>query len=236
MTTVSKPLNERINDALSAKDPWACRGLMAEAETAAGASNEEYERLRAHALNPTLSDEDVAKARREMDDALFNRDRWQKAAETIRESVERFHRENAEREAIERYEECLRGMDAAAKIIRAEYVGLANRLGAMLGEMAEANRRMRRANAGLKALKPIGTPVVGEMYRDLVAAARLPALRARNPIYGMSKGAVPALEFHPEPMNAEEAPSNAKAASKTGEVPASGGEASPVSNLTEEAA
>lgn len=201
MTTLS----ERINEALNAKDPWACRGLIEEAEAAASASNEEYEQLRAHALNPTLSDEDVAKARREMDDALFNRDRWQKAAETIRESVERFHRENAEREAVERYEESRRRMEDAAQVLSAEYVGLANRLGAILGEMAEANRRMRRANAGLKALKPIGTPVVGEMYRDLVAAARLPALRARNPIFGMSKGAVPALEFHPEVTNAGEA-------------------------------
>jgi len=234
MTVSDKPLNERINDALSAKDPWACRGLVEEAEAASSASNEEYERLRAHALNPTLSDDDVAKARREMDDALFSRDRWQKAAETIRESVERFHRENAEREAVERYDESRRRMEDAAQVLSTEYLGLANRLGAILGEMAEANRRMRRANAGLKALKPIGTPVVGEMYRDVVAAARLPALRAGKPIFGMSKGAVPALEFHPEVTNAEKVHLTPKP--RPGPARSPDAVASPVGNSIEEEA
>lgn len=141
-----------------------------------------------------------------MDDALFSRDRWQKAAETILESVERFHRENSEREAVDRHEACRRRMEDAAQVLGAEYVALANRLGAILGEMAEANRLMRRANAGLKVIKPQGTPVVAEMHRELVAAARLPALRGGNPIFGMSKGAVPALEFHPETTTADVAP------------------------------
>ncbi|WAP69310.1 hypothetical protein [Jiella pelagia] len=77
-----KPLNERIRDALSAKDPDACRNLIAEAEAAAGAANEEHERLRQRALDPLVSDDELAAARKAMADALFDRERWQKAAES----------------------------------------------------------------------------------------------------------------------------------------------------------
>ena len=55
-------------------------------------------------------------------------------------------------------------------------------------------------------------------------------------IWGSDNSIAGTRVFIPEITNAEKAPSNAKAAAKTGEVPASGGEASPVSNRKEEAA
>jgi hypothetical protein len=73
--------------------------LLSEVETAANAADAAAEEARVRALDPLLSSDGVAVARREMDDAAFKRDRLKVAAAKLAERVEALKALEAERHA-----------------------------------------------------------------------------------------------------------------------------------------
>ena len=73
--------------------------LLVEVEAAAGAAETAAETARVRALDPLLSSDGVAVARREMDDAAFKRDRLKVAAAKLAERVEVLKALEAERHA-----------------------------------------------------------------------------------------------------------------------------------------
>jgi hypothetical protein len=73
--------------------------LLSEVETAANAADDAAEEARVRALDPLLSSDGVAVARREMDDAAFKRDRLKVAAAKLSERVAALKAFEAERHA-----------------------------------------------------------------------------------------------------------------------------------------
>src|SRR5262249_14247726 len=81
-------LDERIaaafGDAAKSADVAA---LIKQTEAASPSSNDAAERARKRALDPILSANDLAEARRQMEDAAFQRDRLQTAVTRLRERL-----------------------------------------------------------------------------------------------------------------------------------------------------
>jgi hypothetical protein len=89
--------------------------LLAEVETAANAADDAAEEARVRALDPLLSSDGVAVARREMDDAAFKRDRLKVAAAKLSERVAALKAFEAERHARAEHERVLAERNRLAK-------------------------------------------------------------------------------------------------------------------------
>ncbi|WAP69311.1 hypothetical protein [Jiella pelagia] len=126
----------------------------------------------------------------------------------VRDSVETFHSQAEDEKTRQRLDDARQRVTAAAKRIEEEYRPLANQVGALLGEMADANRCLRRAEAAAigRGVRDRG---VSQAHRDLVATARLPSLKSSAPIYGMGRSIAAGFEHHPEHIPNEGAGSDA---------------------------
>jgi DNA repair exonuclease SbcCD ATPase subunit len=114
--------------------------LIAEAEAAAAAADEAAERARERALDPALTANAVAEARRQMEDAVFRRERMQAAVTRLKERLlEVKALEENERRRIA-YDKVKAERDLLAQELKAIYPRIESQLGQLIPRI-EANDR-----------------------------------------------------------------------------------------------
>src|SRR4051812_49046087 len=105
MEVSMKPLDDRITTAFgSDASSEDIAGLISEVQAAASEASGKAEEARSRALDPALSGEAVATARREMDDAAFVRDRMATAAERLGARLKEVRRLEREQRRLAQYE------------------------------------------------------------------------------------------------------------------------------------
>jgi hypothetical protein len=214
-----QPLSERIQAAIKSGSSKGVQALIFEAERAAKDAVAEHDAARERALDPLLSDQDIAAARRAMEDADFTRERMTKAAQVLREKLAEFEAAETDAERQKVYDAALAKRDAAAERLKAEYPDLAHRLGALLAEVVAADREVEAANQSLpqgatritpveEAARPAKfNPVGGQTFvpngshwPKLVLEVKLPAFTCgrREPIWGRDNSLARNVQFIPE--------------------------------------
>jgi hypothetical protein len=123
------------------------RVLIKAAEAASVSANERAERARARALDPALSSNVVVEARRQMEDAAFERDRLQVAVTKLRERLiaVKADEENARRQ--EDYDEAEAVRDELAKELADLYPAFAEKIAPLLERIAANDRMIEYINA-----------------------------------------------------------------------------------------
>jgi hypothetical protein len=120
--------------------------LIRETEAAALSAGEAAERARKRALDPALSADDVAEARRQMEDAAFRRERLQTAVMRLRER----HKEVKEEEEDQRrrlaYERVKTERDKLAAELANIYPGIEQKLRELLPRIAANDREVEYIN------------------------------------------------------------------------------------------
>src|SRR4051812_19899497 len=122
MEVAMTPLDQRIADAFgSGASPDDIAALISEAQAAAAEASGKAEEARSRALDPALSGEAVAMARREMEDAAFVRDRMANAAERLGPRLKEVRHLERERRRQARYEIARTCRDHLAKELAETY-------------------------------------------------------------------------------------------------------------------
>jgi hypothetical protein len=126
-------------------------GLISEVQTAASDASGKADEARTRALDPALSLDIVAAARREMEDAAFTRDRMNVASTrlTVRLREVRFEEQDRQRQA--RYKIAQTTRDYLAQELAEQYPGLAAKLLLLLVQLADNDREIERINERLPA-------------------------------------------------------------------------------------
>jgi DNA repair exonuclease SbcCD ATPase subunit len=120
--------------------------LIAEAEGAALASGEAAERAKQRALDPALTANAVAEARREMDDAAFKRERLQTAVTRLQTRLKevKAREENERRWTV--YEALKAERDKLAAELKAIYPAIEAQLGELIGKLEKNEREINFVN------------------------------------------------------------------------------------------
>jgi hypothetical protein len=121
--------------------------LIKEAEAASVASGAAAERARMRALDPALSANDVAEARREMEDAAFRRERLQTAVTRLRERLEEVSAEEEDRRRQLAYDRVKAERDKLAAELADVYPAFAKKLAELLPRIAANDREVEYINA-----------------------------------------------------------------------------------------
>lgn len=196
-------LSDRIAAAIKAGSSNGIPDLIREAEAAALATVEDHERARQRALDPLLSDGEIAEARKAMEDAEFIRERMNRAADVLRDKLVEFEEAEDQAERLKVYQDAIARRDATAKLLRERYVPLANELGALMQAVQEAEQVVananRRAPRGCSQISGVEETArsglkhnVSAGHKLLTKAVNLPALdpdRGHSPIYGSHRSA-----------------------------------------------
>jgi hypothetical protein len=132
-------------------------GLIREAQTAATDASSVAEEARTRALDPAMSAADVVIARREMEDAIFQRDRMQEA---VRRLGERLQEVEDEEEWIRRktkYDEVAAERDKLAIEFEEVYETAARRIADIVARVDANDRFVQFINAASlpKGMKPM---------------------------------------------------------------------------------
>ena len=113
-----KPLDVRIADAFGdTTSSDAVAALIKEVEAAASEASLRADEARARALDPALSLDTVASARREMEDAAFSRDRMGAAADRLTGRLKEVRRAEEDRRRQAAYDEVKAERDKVAEEI-----------------------------------------------------------------------------------------------------------------------
>jgi hypothetical protein len=145
--TAHSDLDERIaasfQDGATSRDVAA---LIKETEQAVVVSGEAAERARRHALDPTLSAEEVAYARCQMEDAAFQQQRLQTAVTLLRERLQQVKalEEDQRRQLV--YDRVKTERDRLAAELADIYPGFARALGDLLPRIAANDREVEYIN------------------------------------------------------------------------------------------
>jgi hypothetical protein len=123
------------------------KDLIVETETAAVAAGEAAARTRGRALDPALTTNVVAEARRQMEDAVFRHERLQAAESRLRERLKevRAQEENQRRWATYQKLEAERNKLAAE--LKAIYPSIEAQLGELIGKIERNDREIEFVNA-----------------------------------------------------------------------------------------
>lgn len=170
--------------------------LLAEVEAAAVAGEADAEAARARALDPLLSSNGAALARREMDDDFFKRDRLQEAARRLSERVEAVRALEAERHARAEHERVSVERNRLAEEMQRMAEPIAE-IARLVSEIERFDREIGRLNATSTArlgyVRPVlsgASPVVEGLFRDgvvwdaFIAVAGLHSLPTTRKIAG----------------------------------------------------
>lgn len=197
-------LSDRIAAAIKAGRSKGIPELIQEAETAALATVEDHERARKRALDPLISDGEIAEARKAMEDAEFTRERMSRAADVLRDKLAEFQDAEDQADRQQTYDAAIALRDATAKLLRERYVPLANELGALMQAVLDAEREILDANRSAPrgcpeirgvemTARPGLAPGVSSGHRMLTQEVNLPALAAgrasAEPVYGSQRTA-----------------------------------------------
>jgi hypothetical protein len=125
------------------------KALIVEAEAASLASGEAAEQARGRALDPALTANDVAEARRQMDDAAFRRERLQTAVTRLQDRLKEVaaQEEDARRRGV--YEKAKTERDKLAEEMEAIYPVFEAKLRDLLPRIAESDRLVEYVNVHL---------------------------------------------------------------------------------------
>ena len=97
------------------------KALIVEAETASLASGEAAEQARGRALDPALTANDVAEARRQMEDAAFRRERLQTAVSRLQERLKEVRAQEEDQRRRIAYKKAKAERDKLAAELKAIY-------------------------------------------------------------------------------------------------------------------
>jgi hypothetical protein len=151
-------LEDKIAAAFTQSTPSNLIGrLIGQAQDAAAAADKQATKSQDDALNPALSGNDLERARREMDDAAFRRDRLTAAASRLEGRLKEMLRaEEDARRQIE-YDRAKAERDALAEEIKEVYPALARQLAELANRMAANDRALELIN---RARRPTGAPAL----------------------------------------------------------------------------
>ncbi len=149
---VSKPsLDDRIAAAFSTgMKSGDVPELIGEAEAASTSAGEAAQCARAQALDPALSAEKVTVARREMDDAMFRRDRMQMAVTKLGERLRELKAEEEDHRRWLAYEMAKAARDKLAAELKEMYPALAARLADLAARIDANDREVEKSNTRAK--------------------------------------------------------------------------------------
>lgn len=140
-------LDHRIADAFSSElSSEAVSALLNEANEVAELALGSNEKAKTIAFDPATRPEDVAKARKEMEDCQFTSDRLSIAAEKLQGLLVQAREREARTAAQGEYELAVSERDALAKELAAKYPGLQQALCDLLERVAASDDRIRRIN------------------------------------------------------------------------------------------
>jgi hypothetical protein len=141
--SLDKRIAAAFGDGAKSEDVSA---LIKEAKAASLLCNDTAERARKRALDPVLSVNDVADARRQMEDAAFRCDRLQAAVKRLGERLEevKAQEENQQRQLV--YERVRQERDQLAAELSAIYPALAHKLAELLPRIAANDREVEYIN------------------------------------------------------------------------------------------
>ncbi|MEF2551318.1 hypothetical protein VQ042_08060 [Aurantimonas sp. A2-1-M11] len=209
---MDKPLNERIQAAIKAGKSQGVESLIFEAEAASKQAVADHDEARERALDPLLSDGEIAAARKAVEDASFIQERMTKAAAVLREKLGEFKEAEEQAQLTKIYKAAIAKRDAASARLKAEYRDLANKLGALLEEVAAADREVDAANYRLPAggnrimgVEQHARPGWHHSSRPLVRMDIPSFSRTGRPemIWGRDNSIAGTRVFDPETTNAE---------------------------------
>jgi hypothetical protein len=121
--------------------------LIVEAEAAAIAAGDTAELARSRALDPALSAPDVAKARAEMENAAFRRDRLEVAVTKLRERLKAVKAQEEDSRRQVAYAKAITVRDELAKELREVYPALATQLADLMVRITASDREIEHINA-----------------------------------------------------------------------------------------
>ncbi len=156
--------------------------LIREVEAASVAAGEASDAARQRALDPRLSPARVAEARREMDDAAFNRDRLQEAVRRLGERLKDLqHQEERARRRAER-ERAEAERDKLATELAEVYPPLVEKLADLAGRIAANDAEIARLRLGADGVvgaevKARGVLGFGSSTTRITEMLRLPAFK-----------------------------------------------------------
>ena len=140
-TLASADLDDRIaaafRDGVKSDD---VNVLIVEAETASLASGEAAEQARGRALDPALTANDVAEARRQMEDAAFRRERLQTAVTRLQNRLKEVRGQEENQRRWLAYEKAKAERDKLAAELKATYPPFEAQLRDLLQRIAESDK------------------------------------------------------------------------------------------------
>jgi hypothetical protein len=116
------------------------KALLAETEVAVAAAGEAAARARERALDPALTAKAVAEARRQMEDAIFGRERLQTAVSKLRERLKELVVQEEDQRRWITYNKVKVECEKLAAELKANYPRIENQLGELIAKI-EANDR-----------------------------------------------------------------------------------------------
>jgi hypothetical protein len=120
--------------------------LIHEAEAAAAAAGEKSDAARQRALDPTLSASGVADARREMEDAVFRRDRLQEAVRRLGQRQKELRRQEHQSQLRSDYDAAVADRDVLAAELAEVYPPIAEQLADLMARIGANNEQIDRIN------------------------------------------------------------------------------------------
>jgi hypothetical protein len=123
--------------------------LIAETRSAAQVADEEAVAARAAALDPTLSQADVADARSKMEDALFKRERANAAISRLNERLKELRHLEDQARRRRAYDEAREERDKLAQELADLYPGFAPKLAEVLTRIVANDRVLKIINTQL---------------------------------------------------------------------------------------
>jgi hypothetical protein len=140
--------------------------LIVETETAAVAAGKAAERARERALDPALTAKAVAEARRQMEDAIFGRERLQTAVSRLRERQKEVRTQEEDQRRWITYQKLEAERNKLAAELKAIYPSIEAQLGELVGKIERNDREIEFVNA--QAL-----PTGAERLRSAELVARM---------------------------------------------------------------
>ena len=143
------------------------KALIAEVEAASLTSGEAAEQARSRALDPALTANDVAEARRQMDDAAFRRERLQTAVTRLQDRLKEVRAQEEDQRRWIAYEKAKAERDKLAEELKAIYPAFEAQLRDLLPRIAENDIEIEYIN---DRARPMGADrlLVAELVaRDL---------------------------------------------------------------------
>jgi hypothetical protein len=182
MTTVS--LDERIKSAfLEGAKSEEVAPLIAEAEVAAIHAGEAADSARERALDPSISAQDVAAARRQMEDAAFRRDRMGSAAIKLRQRLTELRDQEEDHRRHMAYDKAKAERDMLAIELKEFYPTIAPQLANLVARIDANDREIERINTRARpkgAVDIASAEAVARQLRNFVdGTASIPRITTR---------------------------------------------------------